>query len=526
MKITRRAALKLGLASAGTIVPSLVWPESAQADEILSCDRPLCTHSPESSSPLSSPNSPSIPRFQQPLPIPTALKPTKVVNNTDYYEIVMQQRTLEIVPAQNGQPAIAAQFWTYNGSIPGPLIRQPKNRQSCLRFINQLGVDQNEDPICTSVHLHGMASLPQYDGYAEDLTQPGEYKDYYYPNNRASILWYHDHAVHRTSRNVYMGLAGMYIVEYAREDFCGQPQTIPLPSSEFEIPLILMDKTLKHNDKGWQLVFNNRREKGVYADILLVNGKPWPYLKVKRRKYFFRLLNASTSRTFQLTLSTEPEQFPSAEKHSTQTGDPAKFFVVGSDAGLLEKKVERFGADHPLRMGVAERYGIVIDFAQFLPGVKHVYLRNLPFSGNLGANSPVVMRFDLEDDPVADPLDLPDNLGILTQQSALIQAAIRPTRVFQFGRGIAGLSTQWTINNRTWNRNFVAAELNLCDTEIWELRNMGGWTHPVHIHLIDFQIISRNGLPPLPYETGWKDVVVLQDFERVLVVARFAPHRG
>jgi FtsP/CotA-like multicopper oxidase with cupredoxin domain len=81
-----------------------------------------------------------------------------------------------------------------------------------------------------------MASLPQYDGYAEDFIPPNYYKDYIYPNNRAATLWYHDHALGKTSRNVYMGLAGMYIVD---DDF---DQSLPLPKGEYDVPLIIQDK--------------------------------------------------------------------------------------------------------------------------------------------------------------------------------------------------------------------------------------------------------------------------------------------
>jgi spore coat protein A, manganese oxidase len=530
MKLTRREALKLGLAGTGTLLSPLLLPESAQA----AAEPPPCEHGncmSEEADPAQQTDQPSpkIQPFVQALPIPTAMpKLTKTYNNgmeIDYYEITMRKAPIELAPATPESPAITAEFWTYNGMIPGPLIRQEKFRESCVRFINQLDQDTEKKPICTSVHLHGMASLPQYDGYADDLTFPGYYKDYYYPNNRASILWYHDHALHKTSRNVYQGLAGMYIVEYATEDFCDNPETIPLPSGPFEIPLVLQDKAFKipnpKKQHEWELVFNDRRERGVYADLMLVNGKPWPFLKVQRRKYYFRVLNASASRTYQLTLSNTEEGFPENPNDLTLTGQPPQMMVIGSDAGLLDHKVVLSGPREPLRMGVAERYGIVIDFAQFGPDVKHIYLRNLPFAGNLGPTFPALMRFDLEDGVVNDPSSIPENLGILTKRDELTQRAVGPVRRFRFGRG-----RDWTINGKTWNRAFVAAKPKLCETEIWELENTGGWTHPVHIHLIDFQIISRNGREPLPYERGWKDVVLLSDFERVLVVARFAPHRG
>jgi FtsP/CotA-like multicopper oxidase with cupredoxin domain len=561
MKLTRRKALKLGLTGSGMLLSPFALPKPSWAADLSKCKQPLplITQTP----PLSPQK---ITPFQQPLHIPEVLQPAlkksfprKIFNEAtlnqcqsgkqesicattpfqqefDYYEITMRKQPVELVPAQGGEPAINALFWLYQGNNPkpakptvlGPLIRQKKGRAACVRFINQLGNDDKGDPICTSVHLHGMASLPQYDGYAEDLTMPGQYKDYYYPNNRASILWYHDHAVHKTSRNVYMGLAGMYIVEYDEDDFCDRKDHNCLPSGDFEIPLILQDKTFEEcrvpasEDcqlaNSWRLVFNDRQQRGVYADLILINGTPFPHLKVKRRKYYFRLLNASASRTFQLTLSGDPIQL--STQNLTQDGKPVQLTVIATDAGLLAEPVHRIAPGQDLRIGVAERYGVIIDFSVFRPEVKHVYLRNSLFSSNLGPHAGALMRFDIEDGEVDDPSYIPAKLGKLTVKEEMDTQKLR-TRTFRFGRG-----RDWVINGKTWDHHRVDANPGQCDLEVWNLINTGGWTHPVHIHLIDFQILDRNGQKPQPYEEGWKDVVLLQDFETVRVVARFGPHRG
>lgn len=524
MNITRREALKLGLAGSGVFLATYGLTDSAQA-ATESCSKevlPLTTFPPKLSPQILER------RFEPELPVPQPLAPVlsktySVTRNgntveqpIDYYEMTMRKQAVEILPAKDGKPAITTECWTYNGTSPGPLIHQTKNRESCIRFINQLGQDESGTDICTSVHLHGMASLPQYDGYAEDLTSPGSYKDYYYPNNRASILWYHDHAVHKTSRNVYMGLAGMYIVEYAPEDFCDPSQADRIPTGEFEVPLVIQDKTFEVPAGGtsnhWKLVFNDRRHQGVYADVVLMNGVMYPHFKVKRQKYFFRILNASASRTYQLCLS---------QNEAVQTtGDPAyQLTVVGSDAGLLAEPVH-LAASQPLRIGVAERYGVIIDFSKFPTGTKQIYLRSTTFSNNLGTEPQALMRFDLLDEPVNDTGEIPKKLGIMTDRSALEDRAVK-TRTFRFGRG-----NRWTINGKTWSASRIDADPKQCDIEVWNLQNMGGWVHPVHIHLIDFRVIDRNGSPPLPYESGWKDVVLLNPFETVRVVAKFAPHRG
>lgn len=534
MKMTRRDALKFGLAGTGALLPPFALPSNAEAAEKMDCKTPL---------PASAPFQPLSPqfndlKFKAPLLVPTALTPSLSLEvsrdrkfPTDYYEITMQKKRLGVLFDQDETPLTFAEFWTYNGIVPGPLIRQKTGRQSCIRFTNLLGKDADNQEICTSVHLHGMASLPQYDGYADDLTLNNQYKDYYYPNLRASILWYHDHAVHKTSRNAYMGLAGMYIVQYNKDDFCQPEAADLLLDGKYEIPLIFQDKTFEIPDpkqpNEWKLVFNDRKQSGIYADVVLVNGRAYPTLKVQRRKYYFRALNASASRTYQLTLSRESNRL-------TLEKDP--LIVVGSDAGLLKQPESLIAPNQFLRMGVAERYGFVIDFAQFPAEVDKVYLWDILFTTNFNAPSQALMQFELEGAPIPTP-PLPTKLGKVTlkeelfrirEEQLLSNPKRRPLktlppidRSFRFGRG-----QHWTINNRTWNLAFVEANPGLFDVEIWELINTGGWVHPVHIHLIDFQILDRNGQPPLSYEQGWKDVVLLKEFETVRVIASFNPQPG
>ena len=162
----------------------------------------------------------------------------------------------------------------------------------------------------TSVHLHGQASLPQYDGYASDITNPGQFKDYRYPNwQNGRTLWYHDHGVHHTAENVAMGLAGMYQIVDDLE------LSLPLPKGEYDVPLIVGDRMF--NSDGSLLIDRNDNS-GVYGDVITVNGRPWPVMKVKRRKYRFRILNASPSRSY---------------KWSLDSGQSMQ--VIATDAGLM-----------------------------------------------------------------------------------------------------------------------------------------------------------------------------------------------
>ena len=478
MNMTRREMLQWGLMGSGSLL--LPWLNQAPAWAL----------------------SPQIPRFQAPFRVPPVLKPVRSDEATDYYEITMQKSWTEIVPG------FKTEIWSYNGISPGPTIRQAGGkrdegaRQSVVRFINKLNQDWQGRPLNTVIHLHGMASLPQYDGYTIDYVPPRHFKDYIYPNDRAATLWYHDHALDFTSRNVYMGLAGMYIVEDAFE------HDLLLPKGEYDVPLILQDKRLAAD--GSPVINIDNNQLSLYGDVMLVNGVPWPRMEVANRKYRFRILNASASRNFQLALSRKLDGLTVGEK----------LIVIGTDAGLLETPAELTTPFQSLPIGMAERYEVIIDFSRYPVGTQ-LYLRNLGHAGTVDVDnrSHTLMQFDIVRE-VEDDSRIPDRLRPVEAIPA--QAAVR-TRTFRFGRN-GGL---WKINNQTWDDQRIDANPQPGDVEIWNLVNMGGsWAHPVHIHLVDLQVLSRNNAPPRAYERGWKDVFLLHDSETIRVITRFRSRDG
>lgn len=481
MKLNRRDALRLGLMGGS----AFFVPFGVQ--------KPL----------HAAPFSPQIPRFVKSLPIPKVLSPEYSDETTDYYKITLQKNRVEILPNTT------TEIWGYNGLFPGPIIRQrggnPKTegRQSVVRFINTLGQDDGDCDIDAVIHLHGMASLPQYDGFATDFVPPGHFKDYIYPNDRAATIWYHDHAIDKTSRNVYMGLAGMYIVEDGFE------LDLPLPKGEYDVPLIIRDAFFEQNGSDAKLVFDNRGEKSTYGDVALVNGVPWPKMEVARRKYRFRLLNTSPSRGYQLALSREEDRMTVGEK----------MVVIGSDGGLLEKPVTLTSPYPALKLDMAERYEIIIDFSDYEIN-DCVYLKNIGFSGSIDVDTRIhtLMRFDVvRDEP--DNSTIPDPLRPVKRLQE--SDAVR-TRTFRFERSFS----QWLINGRGWDENRVDANPGFGDIEIWEFENPGsGWFHPIHVHLIDMQMLDRNGLPVHPHEQGWKDVFHLGEFEKLRVIGEFGPRK-
>jgi FtsP/CotA-like multicopper oxidase with cupredoxin domain len=444
----------------------------------------------------------TIPKDQLPRPFtvpfakPPVLAPVSSDATTDYYQITQRPQTLQILPGYQ-TPVFA-----YNGTVPGPTIIARKGRKTVVRQINELPPTHPALGYVpwTSTHLHGSASLPQFDGYANDITQPGQWKDYHYPNNQgARTLWYHDHGVHHTAENVYSGLAAQYhLIDPA--------ETLPIPKGEFDVPLILGDAMFAADGS---LKFDDKLHSGLWGDVILVNGRPWPVMKVKRRKYRFRILNASISRGYRLALS---------------TGDPLT--VIATDGGLMP-------APQPvaqLRQGMAERYEVVIDFAKYAVG-QRVILRNLGVPNSVDYDDTnKVMAFDVTGDPF-DPAgnEVPAALNPNEPTMKLTPAMSTKTRKFRVKKD----GPIWEIGDMTWDdvvasdfrATFANPEPNA--VEIWEIENTsGGWFHPVHIHLVDFQVLSRNGLPPRPEERGPKDVVYVGEAETVRLLMKFEYQTG
>ena len=414
----------------------------------------------------------------------------------NHYTVIERTGSAQIVPG------IATPVFGYNGSVPGPVISIDKGTRAVLRVRNQLPA---KHPVFghefyTSTHLHGSASMPQYDGYASDITPPGFYKDYRYPNLQpARTLWYHDHGVHYTAQNAYSGLAAQYHLHDPAEREL-------LPQGEFDVPLTISDAMF--GARGG-LGYEDNSHSGLWGDVILVNGVPWPVMRVQRRIYRFRILNASISRSLRPRLS---------------TGDPLT--IVATDGGLMP--VAQQVADY--RHGGAERYEVLIDFSKYKPG-QRIELRNLSNKNNRDYDfTDKIMAFEVTDQPVTEKRwnTIPRVL-VNSDVMQLTQLQAKKTRRIRVERG----NGEWQLNGQTWSDvvasgyQSVLADPNLNDVEVWEIENRsGGWFHPLHIHLVDFRILSRNGKAPFAYEKGPKDVVYVGENETVKLVMRFEHHRG
>ncbi|HET7474926.1 MAG TPA: multicopper oxidase domain-containing protein [Dermatophilaceae bacterium] len=406
-------------------------------------------------------------------------------------------------------PGLTTTVAGYNGIFPGPTIRATQGTRIELRMRNGFPASPGlllPQRIDTATHLHGSASLPQYDGYANDITVPGYVKTYKYPNNQvARTLWYHDHRHLVTAQNVYSGLAAFYLMS----DRFEQAQ---LPQGEYDVPLLISDAMF--NADG-SLGFDDNDTVGLWGDIM-VNGVPWPTMRVKPRIYRFRILIGPISRSYRPTLSTR---------------DPV--YIVATDAGMVP-------VVQPVlswRQGTAERTEILIDFRKYQPG-QVVELRNLSNKNNIDfANTNKIMRFVVVEDsgPASSITSIPTTLdnggsvnasrgGIDTMHlTSDLVVAKRQLRVIRDGG-------QWTINGVTWRQveasgfSRLFANPQPFTVEQWTITNdSGGWFHPVHFHLVDAKIIKRNtnGGKPFAWEKGPKDVFYAGEGESVTLLVQF-----
>jgi spore coat protein A, manganese oxidase len=414
-----------------------------------------------------------------------------------WYDITARQSTAQIIPG------LTTPVYAYNGSVPGPVISLNKGTPSVVRMRNHLpksgpwGGNFN-----ISTHLHGSESLPEFDGYAADTTAVGYMKNYHYPNSQtARTLWYHDHGQHWTAQNAYSGLAAQYHLHDAMEREL-------LPQGEFDVPLTITDAIFSSTGS---LLYDDESHSGLWGDVILANGRPWPVMKVKQRTYRFRILDASIARSYRWRLS---------------NGMPLN--VVATDGGLMPKGV----AVTSFRHGGAERYEVVIDFSKVAVGTR-VELLNLSNDNNIDYDyTGKVMAFDV----VADPFDKSDptwnrnyNGFVLNPNNEVMN--LQRTGAEKVVRlRVERTNGNWAINGKTWkdvvNSNFTqnVATPRLGETQVWEIENSsGGWFHPLHIHLIDFKIIGRSGGTGRvgPQENGPKDVVYVGEGETVRLLVKF-----
>jgi len=446
----------------------------------------------------------------------------------------------QAVPACQNYPA--TWFLSYNGSLPGPTISIPTGHESLVRFNNKMpltGPFSGTFEPCTaehgrqgrpfSVHYHGSASLAPYDGWADDETCFDESKDYVYPNQRPNTGWYHDHALHITADNAYAGMAGFYVVSSKiKHGGCGEPWNMEDMEEKY---MVLGDKLL---DDQCQLRMEPKtiHERSFYGDIITVNGIPWPVMNVEPKWIRFRVLVASISRPFNYRIKTEAGVDVSKDI----------CYVIASDGGYRKSPIP-FPANGLLH-GVAERYEFVCDFSKMKSKTlimwnendfdqmkdtpfycySHLIMKIVVGSEYTATTKPPVFNPNLAPDPQLMPVDIALSQKEVDQAVAMAETG-KYHRRMDFGRR----NGHWVINGETWDTFKIAAEdVGLNTWELWLFRTGGGWFHPIHMHLVDFIVIKRdggNGVRTYEQMVG-KDVFYLGPANNVYVLVRFGAHKG
>jgi spore coat protein A len=458
--------------------------------------------------------------FIDPLPIPpiaqslgTRPNPGRTGANLPYYRIPIQQ-----IESKVHRDLPPTRFWAYGRSMPGPTIEVRSGEGILVEWPNGLpkehllpidhtlmGAERGVPNSRTVVHVHGAKAPPESDGYPENWYAPGGSALVHYPNQQpAALLWYHDHAMGITRLNIYAGMTGLFIIRDAYED------TLGLPHGAYEVPLVLSDRLFTQDGQ----LFYPRSESPdapwvpeFFGNVTLVNGTIQPYLNVEPRLYRVRLLNASNSRFYYLSVE-----------------GATRIHQIGSDQGLLAAPVSL----QNVAIGPGERADLLFDFA--LDAGKNIVLAN-------GGSRLMQFRVAAQRSGVPVAL-LPQVLRPVERTPEASAINTRLLTIEELQEPMIHL-----LNGARWHDPVTETPI-LDSTEIWCFINMADEAHPIHLHLVRFQILDRfafdlwdyrhtkqlrfvgHPVPPSPAEMGWKDTVRCDAKLVTRILVRFEGYVG
>jgi spore coat protein A len=413
-------------------------------------------------------------------------------------------------------------MWGFNGTSPGPIFETRSGQGLMVEWANQLppkhflpidhtlhGAEADKPEVRCVIHVHGARTPASSDGYPEDWVVPGKSLLYHYPNKQdPALLFYHDHTMGINRLNIYAGLQGLFIVRDAAED------ALDLPKGKHEIPLLLYDRFLRSDGQLEYPVSGNPKSPWVpevYSNVMLANGKLSPYLDVEPRKYRLRIMNGSNARFFRLSF-----------------GNLFEITQIGCDQGLLAApiKVKR------VLLAPAERADIVFDF-----------------SAHAGEN--IILKsdsFDIMQFRVSGALSAPDTSSLppaLRTVTRIPETQAIKTRRLTLDENMDKVqqSMGMLLNNTAWHMP-VTEKPVINTTEIWELVNLTEDVHPIHLHLVRFQVLDRRSfdvfhfqdtgelrytaraIGPTPEELGWKDTVRCETGQVTRIIVPFEGYTG
>jgi spore coat protein A, manganese oxidase len=479
---------------------------------------------------------PKLQRYIDPLPRLKRLAPAETRQGTDIYQISMSafNRALhsELSPAR---------LWGYEAQYPGPTIEAERGRPVEIHWQNHLPQQHlfQVDPkihgamppapvVRTVPHLHGARTQSESDGLPEKWFTPGNSVRYSYANDQPGI----------TRLNVYAGLSGFYLLREKAEE------TMNLPAGDYEIPILIQDRTI---DQQGQLLYapsfddGKPLEPGVwgsefFGQLPVVNGAIYPHLDVEPRPYRFRVLNGANSRFFNLffNLAKSPTDIPAL----------VDFHQIGTDGGFLPRSTQL----NKVLLGPAERADLVVDFSG-LEG-KTLTLSNdapAPYPGWEFSTAHHAQLYELMQIRVIVPLiDKKKNVDMAIPNSyiALNESEAVATRDFVLSEqmDMQGRSIGMLINDKGYDAP-VTESVKLGTIEKWRFINATDDAHPMHLHLVQFQILHRQGFdigafrtgklqllgvprPPVANEAGRKDTAIVNPRDVLTILVRFDGYAG
>jgi spore coat protein A len=441
-----------------------------------------------------------LPRFTVPLPIPATATP---VEENRYH--ITARATQQVLHPSLGQTTV----WGYDdGTLgplyPGPTVEVQANTPTTVTYENQLptmhllpqdiSIVPEEDPtVRILTHLHGGFVSGADDGNPYHTEFDAEYRQgqtqtVIYPNEQPpTTLWYHDHAVAITRLNVYAGLAAYYLIRDA-DDTGAEPNPIGIPGDEYEIPIVIQDRTFYRD--GELFYPGPEWEPEFFGDTAVVNGAPFPFLEVEPRKYRFRFLNGSNSRFFNLSIAGGPP-----------------FHHIGSEGGMFDAPVQT----SRILILPAERADVIVDFSG-LAG-RHLVLRNVKLPAGVvspaSPNLPLVMQFRVGTTvtspgaatiPTSLPGSLP-SLGAPERERHITLEEVLDEEGEPEMSMIDGLHFHEPAN----------IEVPAGDVEDWLLINVSADTHPIHLHLPQFQVVERRPFDVAGYQAALDEARAVGD---------------
>ncbi|WP_240788700.1 multicopper oxidase family protein [Ramlibacter henchirensis] len=462
-----------------------------------------------------------------------------------FYEMAVKQNSSWRFNGDNAyyppQPIWGFEGINTPGAVsPGPTIHARYGKPIICRIHNGLpalhtGFGSPE----INIHLHNMHTPSASDGFPGDfysgtvsgptLSSRGSFRDHFYPNLYAGFdefggigdprealgsLFYHDHTEGVTAPNVLRGLVGRYNI-FDDLDTGDELTGLRLPSGPYDYPLTISDRRF---DVNGQLTFNQLDPEGVLGDKIVVNGKIEPVLRVARRKYRFRLLNAGPTRYYELVLQ------------NRSANAIYGFTNIANDGNLLPNPLLH---QYNVRMAPAERADIVIDFAKFPLGTELYLVNTLTQTSTrrpdrVQAPGTRILKLVVDrNPPEPDMSRVPSVLRPLRPLPSEAELATLPVRRFNFERS----GGMWAINARFFNVFTPDVTVPKGSAEIWEFFNANdGWQHPIHMHFEEGRILSKsvNGtaVPIPPNERGRKDVFNVGENMTVRVLFRFRDFTG